>query len=350
MEQATGVNLIRRLAGGAVLLLAACTTPSPYAGGLRPGAGSRDAGAADAGDAAVFAWTEVTPCPLPRFEANGAVENGELWVLGGFISRALAVTTQVDIYDPVGDSWRPGPALPGAQTHFGVVPVGDDLVVAGGMMGNRVSQTADVWRFSAAASTWSPGPPLPAAQEAFAWALMGNLLHVAGGLGPNGSTDTGTHLVWDVTTTGPWAPAAPLPNPRNHGGGATSGGLFYAIAGRHGWNESSGDDLEVHAYDPATNVWTARAPIPMARSEIAGATSAMSDGRILVVGGSLTGVIPSADVLIYDPALDAWSALPPLPEPRKGAVAARIGPRIVVTTGSPTSTDPADTTWVGCCF
>lgn len=347
---------MRRLAGGSISLLtayaslatsiASCTTTSgiSYAGG-----GPLDAGSA-IGDAGVFAWTEVAPCPLARFEANGTVVGSELWVLGGFISRALAVTTQVDIYDPATDTWRPGPALPGAQTHFGVVNVGGDIVVVGGFMGNLVSETADVWRWSAADSTWHPGPALPAQQEAFAWALMGNLLHVAGGLGPDGNTDTGTHLVWDVTTAGPWTAAAPLPNPRNHGGGATTGGLFYAVAGRHGWNESSGDDLEVHAYDPASDSWTARAPIPMARSEIAGSTSAMSDGRLLVVGGSLAGVIPSSDVLVYDPARDAWTILPPLPGPRKGAVAARIGARIVVTTGSPTSTDPAANTWVGCCF
>ena len=54
-----------------------------------------------------------------------------------------------------------------------------------------------------------------------------------------------------------------------------------------------------------------------------------------VVGGSLPGIVPSDDVLVYDPARDAWSSLPPLPEPRKGAVAAQIGRQIVVTTGSP---------------
>jgi hypothetical protein len=60
--------------------------------------------------------------------------------------------------------------------------------------------------------------------------------------------------------------------------------------------------------------------------------------------------VPSADVLIYDPTLNAWSRLPSLPQPRKGAVATRIGPRIVVTTGSPTSIDPSATTWIGCCL
>jgi hypothetical protein len=88
----------------------------------------------------------------------------------------------------------------------------------------------------------------------------------------------------------------------------------------------------------------------VARSEIGASTISMDDGRLLVIGGSIAGKQPSGDVLVYDPSLDFWSALPSLPAPRKGAVAARIGSRVIVTTGSPTSTDPSSTTYIGCCL
>jgi hypothetical protein len=301
-----------------------------------------------------FVWTVAAPSPMARFEANGAVVGDELWVLGGFTSAALEVTGRVDIYDPAGDAWRPGPDLPGAETHIAVVSVASDVIVSGGFSGAFTSghppTTDAVWRWDAAAATWSPGPPLPAPGAAFAWALVGTTFHIAGGLASDGNTDFGAHYVWDLAGAATWTTAAPLPDARNHGGGAATGGLFYAIAGRHGWNESSGDDGEVDAFDPASEAWTSRAPIPIARSEIGAATSTTADGRIVVVGGSISGVHPSADVLVYDPAGDAWCALPSLPEPRKGAVAARIGARLVVTTGSPTSVDPSATTFVGCCL
>jgi hypothetical protein len=94
----------------------------------------------------------------------------------------------------------------------------------------------------------------------------------------------------------------------------------------------------------------AAAPLPSARSEIGASTSTLSDGRILVVGGSLPGIVPGAAAFVYDPSADAWSTLPCLPEPRKGAVAFQMGDRIIVTTGSPTSTDPSPSTFVGCCL
>lgn len=300
-------------------------------------------------------WTVGAACPLARFEANGVVVDGELWVLGGFVSSDLEVTGRVDIYNPATDSWRVGPPLPGSQTHLAAVTVAPaDVVVAGGFDGpfgaTRPPVTAAVWRWNSRDGQWRAGPALPVAGAAYAWALLGSELHLAGGLGPDGATDSGVHYVWDLTGDLSWKSSAILPNARNHGGGAAAGGSFYVIAGRHDWDEQGGDVSQVDAFDATAGTWSARAPIPGARSEIAAATTVLADGRILVVGGSLPDVIPSANVLVYDPVADSWAALAPLPQPRKGAVARQIGARIIVTTGSPTSVDPSNTTFVGCCL
>ncbi|HYQ15449.1 MAG TPA: hypothetical protein VEQ58_06825 [Polyangiaceae bacterium] len=303
-------------------------------------------------EARAFSWHVAAPCPAARFEANGIVVGQELWVMGGFIAASLDVTKSVDIYDPATDTWRPGPELPDAETHVGVVNAGGDLLLVGGFRRNVLDRmtTAGVWRFNAAAATWSAGPDLPSARAAVSAALVGTELHVAGGLAADGNTDTGDHVFWDLAGSSGWQSAAPLPNPRNHGGGAASGGLFFAISGRHGWDEKAGDDPQVDAFDPAAGTWSQRAPMPVSRSEIGAATVTMADGRVLVVGGSIAGTLPSDDVQIYDPKLDQWSELPPLPEPRKGVVAARIGDKLIVTSGSPTSIDPSPTTFVGCCL
>jgi hypothetical protein len=299
-----------------------------------------------------FSWSEAAPCPVARFEASGVVVDGELWVMGGFLSSNLEVTPRVDIYAPGTDSWRLGSDLPGAQTHFGVVSRDSEIILVGGFDGDARawSTTRAVWRWQGDAAGWIAGPGLPAPRAAVAAGLVGTVVHAAGGLADDGNTDSGDHVAWDLAGEPGWTSAAPLPNPRNHGGGAASGGLFFAIAGRRGWDEVAGDLTSVDAFDPATGAWTGRAPLPIERSEIGASTLTLSDGRLLVIGGSVAGVHPSADVFVYDPALDAWGRLPSLPARRKGAVAARIGASIVVTTGSPTSTDPAATTFIGCCL
>ena len=304
-------------------------------------------------ESAPFTWTEVTPCPVPRFEASGVVVKGELWVMGGFLSSMLDVTKRVDIYNPGTDQWRLGPELPGAETHMGVVSVNDGFVLVGGFQGNVLDRitTAGVWRFQTANSAWKSEPDLPTPRAAVFAALVDGTVHAAGGLAADGNTDAREHLVWDAAGSGTaWSAAEPLANPRNHGGGAAARGLFFAVSGRHGWDEVGGDDPALDAFDPATDSWTSRAPMPVPRSEIGAATVTMSDGRLLIVGGSIPGKQPSADVLVYDPSQDRWSTLPSLPLPLKGVVAARIGAKVIVTTGSPTSTDPSDKTFIGCCL
>src|SRR6478736_1082372 len=317
------------------------------AGGSVGGAGTGGAGGNP------FSWTEVKPCPVPRFEASGVVVDDELWVMGGFLSSALDVTKRIDIYDPRTDSWRLGSELPGAETHAGVVSLtAHDFVMIGGFQGNVLDRvtTAGVWRWTGASSAWNSLPDLPSPRAAVFAALVGKELHAAGGLAVDGNTDTGEHDVLSLDGAAAWSTAAMLANPRNHGGGSASGGKFYAISGRHGWDEVAGDDPALDAFDPATNSWTARAPMSKPRSEIGSATLTLSDGRLVTVAGSITGKHPSSDVLVYDPQKDSWSSLPSLPIPLKGVVAVRIGDKLIVTTGSPTSTDPTDKTYVGCCL
>src|SRR5437016_1650274 len=82
-----------------------------------------------------FSWRPGAPCPIARFEAMGAAVRGQVVVLGGFFTTELAVTSSVQVYDPVGDRWRSAAPLPSAQTHVGVALDGDDLALAGGFVG-----------------------------------------------------------------------------------------------------------------------------------------------------------------------------------------------------------------------
>lgn len=69
-------------------------------------------------------------------------------------------------------------------------------------------------------------------------------------------------------------------------------------------------------YDPATNTWATKAPMPV---PVRGAACAAIDGKIYVAGGSKTARdVPDYDntLQIYDTATDTWSTGPPMPTPR----------------------------------
>jgi N-acetylneuraminic acid mutarotase len=177
---------------------------------------------------------------------------------------------------------------------------------------------------------------------------VGNTFFAIGGLAADGDSDSPENTYWSIDDE-QWTAAPDLPNPRNHLGGAAVQGQVYIVGGRHSWDETGGNQSALHQFDPNSSRWTTLTDIPQGRSEIAASTFSTGD-RLVVIGGSVKGARPSSDVWVYDPGTDQWAALPPLPGPRKGAVADVIGNRIVVTTGSPTGTDPAGTTWIGCCL
>ena len=317
------------------------------AGGLTPDAGPApaDGGVPDGG----LVWRQVSPCPQGRFEAMGTAVNGKLLVVGGFITGALATTSRVDVYDPVTDTWTQRTDFPGPQTHAGVEVDGNTVYFAGGFYTGVSGSNSQVWTYDFAADAWDAGLALPLQRAALALVRVGRQLHAVGGLAMDGQSDSADHTVLDLDSAdGGWTYLAPLPNPRNHLGGAVAGNLLVIAGGRHNWDEAAGNQVETDVFDPDAGTWTRGADLALGRSEIGAATFSIGP-KMVVVGGSHNPATPSADVSLYDPVANAWQALTPLPGPRKGAVAALIGNQIVVTTGSPTGTDPATTTWIGCC-
>jgi hypothetical protein len=68
--------------------------------------------------------------------------------------------------------------------------------------------------------------------------------------------------------------------------------------------------------------------MPTARGGLA---AAVIDGRIHVVGGAAGRGLDAHE--IYDPATDRWTAKAPLPTPRHGLGAAAVGARAYVAAG-----------------
>ena len=107
-------------------------------------------------------------------------------------------------------------------------------------------------------------------------------------------------------------------------------GRIYVIGGRLGG--SYGRNLAVNeVYDPVTDRWRTRAPMPTPRSGVA---AAVLDGEILVFGGeATTGTFDEVEG--YDPESDSWRSYAPMPTARHGLGAAVVGDRVHVIAGGP---------------
>lgn len=294
-------------------------------------------------DASTLGWETVAPSPQARYEAGGTAVGGRLFVLGGYINGSIQSTARSDAYDPVSDSWTRIADLPTEVTHAPAVAVDGVIWLLGGFVGDHPGpSTTEVQRYDTRSGDWLPdGPRLPERRGAGAAALVGRTMHYFGGVdraaGSNTYIDEAEHWALDVDDLGAgWQRRDPLPLPRNHLGGTALGGQVYAIGGQLGNDENAQNRPEVHRYDPAADRWTRVADLPAGRGHTT--ASAFADrGRLLLLGGTENGNVASRQVTAYDPALDAWTRLPDLPAARKTPVAARIGERIVSSTGGGTA-------------
>ncbi|MDO9019214.1 MAG: kelch repeat-containing protein [Myxococcales bacterium] len=112
------------------------------------------------------------------------------------------------------------------------------------------------------------------------------------------------------------APPGSLNTGRYGFGAATApDGRVYVFGGYNGGYLNS-----VEMFDPATNRWTVRAPLPNSPWAVTGA--ALADGRILSISG-YAGSTYTTTVYAYNPTTNAWTAIAPVLTGRYHATATR---------------------------
>ena len=293
--------------------------------------------------AAASVWSDAAAAPMARWESQTFTYAGKLYVFGGFVDRNLDTTAECDVYDPAADTWTDLTTLPvGGMAHAAVAVVGDTVYFAGGTLGRFTYNAASpgvtaVLTYDLTTGVWGTSTPLPVGVSCGGLAYINDHLYYYGGLNPANTADVAN--TWGLDLGNPsagWVAEAPMPDARNDLGSAVIDGVAYAVGGSHVYNEVSGNDAEVDAYNPATNVWThvAALPMPWASNET---TTLVADGKIVVVGGQTNGGydgIYLADVEAYDPTTNAWSQVGTLPEANEGESAAYVSGRLIVADGT----------------
>ena len=131
--------------------------------------------------------------------------------------------------------------------------------------------------------------------------------------------------------TNKWRARAAMPTPCNHPGCEAVNGKIYVIGGRLSGAfiiGYPGNTNLVQAYDPATDSWMTRSPMPTARS---GLNTAVLNGIIYAAGGEVQDqhyLAAYRAFEAYDPASDTWWELPSMLLPRHECIMAAIGNRI----------------------
>src|SRR5262245_24089543 len=122
--------------------------------------------------------------------------------------------------------------------------------------------------------------------------------------------------------------------PRDHLGTVVINGKIHVIGGRP-VSFASNETLH-EIYDPATNTWTAAAPMPTARSSVG---TVEYRGMIVVVGGEGEQTGPGSAIRAnegYDLKTGRWVTLTPMPLGKHGIGGVVLGASVYVPGGSST--------------
>jgi N-acetylneuraminic acid mutarotase len=255
--------------------------------------------------------------------------------MGGFTDFNLGVNQRVDIYDFSTKTWSSGSPLPGAETHAAAVSDGTYIYVAGGQIGGGEASgtgTNQVWRYDIANDLWTPFTPLPDIRYGGTMKIIDGVLHyVAGDLSDRFTVST-LHWAFDLNGGTEWTTLAPIPIGGDHLASAVVNGQWYVIGGEHDHGTLYTQHNYVFAYDPASDTWTRKSNIPIARSHIEASTFVIN-GNIYVMGGQIANLGMTPDVEEYDPINDVWLKLTQLPGVRKGVAGAFFNGQVYIVAG-----------------
>jgi N-acetylneuraminic acid mutarotase len=324
-------------------------------------------------------WAKAAPFPEPEEELYGTVINGKFYVVGGFGFNPLAGTPAANApaagrggagaapaanagrggapanagpcggcppglvyeYDPGPDKWTKKKDIPVHVHHQAQATYNGKLYILGGCLRQISGEgaTTNAWEYDPVADSYKAIAPIPGKRCSAQAEEVGGKIYLIGGLEPlengMGTRVSGRNQMYDPATN-TWTERSPMPTSRNHAFSGVVGGKIYVIGGRIGaGNVPATSNIDVvEEYNPATNLWgVVKQRMPTPRS---GGGAATYNGKIYVSGGEQqTRQMAAAFRALeaYDAVNDTWEILPSMPSARHGDAAGFIGNRLHLVSG-----------------
>ncbi len=302
-------------------------------------------------------WQMAPPLPQALGEIVGAVVGTDWYVMSGLDVTKHEPAGVVYVFDAAHQSWLEKKRMPEPAHHvMAAVAAGKIYVFGGFVSGGTSGETTpeagwrpidSAWVYDPALDQWSPLARMPTPRGA-GWAVeLGGKIYVIGGAQVNIrgepadpiSPETPQRVLGTVEEYDPasnhWVTRAPMPTPRNHFVAEAVDGKIYAIGGRLGAAQITvADDTDVvEEYDPARDQWRGRGRAPIRSS---GMAAAVQDGKIYVAGGEYQdweGAKALWAAEAYDPRTGRWEMLPRMHLAHHGFAAGVIGNSLHVVGG-----------------
>ena len=270
-------------------------------------------------------WTRKADMLTGRVGATAAVVGGKIYVIGGERGNVHLATNEV--YDPATNSWATLKPMLTARSFpfFGVVR--DTIYVLGGTNAGYTVTTAKVEAYDRVTNTWTDKADMSLPRLGPNAAVVDNIMYLIAG------SFNRTECQAYCASPNACQIRRSIPDSLGQKGGLSvtaHNGIVYAFGGSNypPWSPLS----QASAYDPQSDTWTGRSPMPTARY---GLLTCLLRDKIYAMGGGQSENRTLATVEVYDPALNSWASLPLMPRALVFLSGAVVNSKIYVIGGTP---------------
>jgi N-acetylneuraminic acid mutarotase len=275
--------------------------------------------ATEAYNPATDTWSQKASMPTSRDGLGVAVFQGKLYCFGGRnVSKDYSISTNVnEVYDTETDSWETKTPMPTARSGLQANEVDEKIYLIGGRIETESSSIAEtsaqVEIYDPVTDTWAIGSPIPTAVAGYASAVLDGKIYVISGVA-RGSTRTNLTQIYDPKTD-EWSFGAPIPmSVTATAAGATTGTkaakAIYVIGGSNATYPLSGQYTN-QVYFPETNSWSMAASMPVDRAGLS--VTVVNDTLYAIGGGHNIFTQDSAVVMHYTPFTSSIAGIEPFP-------------------------------------
>ena len=239
-------------------------------------------------NAATNTWTYKASLPVPLYWTNGTgVINGKIYISGG-LSAYKRYRAELYMYDPAKNTWTEKQRMPNTTFRGVTGVINNQLYVLTGCDQEDCEYYVPTafYRYNPVTDQWTTLTAPPSGY--YGWASGGT---IGGKLYVTGQGDGGALLMMYDPATDTWTRKTPLNHVRIMAASATVAAKLYVIGGNGTLSDGSSGTLRtVSIYDPATDSWTNKAPLPEPRFNLS-ASRVLVNGRarIQLVGGPRPG-------------------------------------------------------------
>ncbi|XXT20681.1 kelch repeat-containing protein [Sorangium sp. So ce429] len=293
-------------------------------------------GSAELYDPASNAWSSAGTLTTARQDHTATLlGNGKVLIAGGknFSSTFYA---SAELYDPLSNTWSVTGTLATARAGHTATLLGSGKVLVAGGLGASYLASAEL--YDPTAGTWSPASSLGTIRSGHTATLLGSGKVLAVG-GRNGSYLTSAEIYDPTANT--WTATLSMTVPRYRATATLLGSGKVLIAG--GFYNPSGEQQSAEIYDPnpVSPSWTTAASMSAKRS---GHTATLlSNGKVLVTGGSSAASTGNASAEAYDPGTNTWSSVASMSSVRINHTATLLSNGKVLIAGGYSPTSPSTT-------